>query len=103
MLEIKTNTNTMENAKLLAKIIVNGELAAAVNIIPIESVYFYQGKMHQSSEFTLIIKSSEALFTKIEELIKEHHSYALPAIYAVTMSYISAEYNDWLDSVGAKS
>jgi periplasmic divalent cation tolerance protein len=58
-----------ESAKQTAKLLVDRRLAACVQMFPIESVYFWQGKVCEENETVLHIKTKTVLFEEITALI----------------------------------
>jgi len=85
-----------ESAKRIAKLLVDRHLAACVQMLPVESVYSWQGEVCGENEITLHIKSKTALFEKIASLIRENHSYELPEIIQVPITGGSADYLKWI-------
>ena len=72
-------------------------LAACVNRIPgVRSVYRWQGKVEQSAEELLIIKTRKELFTTLEKRVRELHSYAVPEVIALPIINGSESYLRWL-------
>jgi periplasmic divalent cation tolerance protein len=81
----------------LARALVEEQLAACVNrIAPIQSVYRWQGKVEQSEEQLLIIKTVKSLFTALEKRVRELHSYSVPEIIALPIIEGSDDYLQWL-------
>src|SRR4030065_1901821 len=67
-----------EEGARLARALVEERLAACVNRIrPVQSVYRWQGKVEQSEEELLIIKTSERLFERLKKRVEEPHSYSV--------------------------
>ena len=61
----------LEEARGLARLILEKRLAACVNIVPgIESHYWWQGKLETSGEVLLLIKSSAEQFEALAEIIR---------------------------------
>ena len=57
-----TTAGSREEAEKIANALVHRELAACVNILgPIASVYRWKGKIEFSSEFLLVIKTTEVV------------------------------------------
>ncbi len=50
----------------------------------VDSFYRWQAKIHDHNEYTLTVKTIEAYFSKIEELIKREHTYDIPQIICST-------------------
>ena len=81
----------------LARSLVEERLAACVNrAAPIQSVYRWQGKVEQSEEELLIIKTRKSLFAALETRIRELHSYSVPEIIALPIVDGSEGYLRWL-------
>jgi periplasmic divalent cation tolerance protein len=95
--------SSVEEARTLAKGILEERLAACVNILPgIESHYWWQGKIDTASEVTLLIKSSAEQFEALAGFVRKHHSYECPEIVAVAAHEISPAYRSWWDEAMMK-
>jgi periplasmic divalent cation tolerance protein len=71
-------------------------LAACVNAIPgIASTYRWEGRVQETREVLLLIKSSSAAYGRLEARIHELHPYELPEVVAVA---IVAAYLSWLNA-----
>ena len=81
---VLTTTSTEENAKLIAKTLVEEKLAACVNITTIKSYYIWDNKLNEDNEFLLIIKTAKEKYESVEKRIKELHIYQLPEIITQT-------------------
>lgn len=91
--------NSDEIATLIAETLVSQKLAACVNIVNgIESVYQWQGKIARDTEKLLIIKTRQALFSQLEQMIRELHDYELPEIIAVPIKIGEENYLNWIQS-----
>lgn len=81
----------------MARALVEERLAACVNrIAPVQSVYRWQGKVEQSEEELLIVKTRKTLFAALESRVRELHSYSVPEIIAVPIVDGSEGYLRWL-------
>lgn len=84
-------------AQQLASMLVRERLAACVNIVPsIQSVYEWQGKVEQSSECLLVIKSTETAYPSLQTRLHEAHPYDTPEIIALDISAGLPAYLNWL-------
>ncbi len=87
-----------EIAERLAKMLVEQKLAACVNINDsIQSVYRWQGKIQQDREALLMIKTSEQLWSRLEQELIRHHPYEVPEIIATPISAGSEHYLSWVE------
>ncbi len=81
----------------LARALVDERLAACVNrIATMQSVYRWEGKLEQSEEQLLIIKTQKRLFAALEKRVRELHSYSVPEIVALPIIEGSQDYLRWL-------
>jgi periplasmic divalent cation tolerance protein len=92
-----------KEALTMAKTLIEENLAACVNFLPISSVYRWQGKICQSSEWQLIIKTDLTLFSVLANRIKELHSYETPEIIALPIINASQPYLNWMEENIIKS
>lgn len=94
---VLTTAGSLEEARKIARALVEDKLAACVNIVPhIESVYRWQGNVETADEWLLIVKTTAAAFERVRDAIKELHSYDLPECVCLVMEDGSEEYLQWL-------
>ncbi len=92
---------TAKDKKQAAKI-ANGllvdKLIACANIIPgVHSIFSWQGKIDQSKEVLVVLKTKALLFKKVEAKVKSLHSYQVPEIIALPITMGSADYLKWIE------
>jgi periplasmic divalent cation tolerance protein len=81
----------------LARTLVEERLAACVNRLPgIHSTYRWEGKLEQSAEDLLVIKTRQGLFAALEKRVRELHSYKVPEVIALPVIAGSQPYLQWL-------
>ena len=74
-------------------------LAACVQILgPIESHYWWKGKIEQSPEWLCLIKTIRGKYPAVEATIRANHSYEVPEIVACPIELGSEPYLEWLRS-----
>jgi periplasmic divalent cation tolerance protein len=96
-----TTTPSREEAQSIARLLIAEKLAACVQLLPIESFYFWQGKTQNEAEILLLIKTRAALFDAATARIKQIHSYTVPEIVALPFSTGLQGYFDWIGQVTA--
>jgi periplasmic divalent cation tolerance protein len=94
---VLSTAGSQDEARKLAQHLVEHQLAACVNIIPhIESIYRWQGKMESSTEWLLLIKTTQDKFSAVRDAIGQLHSYDVPECIALVIEDGSAAYLDWI-------
>jgi periplasmic divalent cation tolerance protein len=98
---ILTTAGSEEEARKLAKHLVENRLAACVNIVPrVTSIYRWQGKVEEANEWLLVVKTVENAFASVLAAIGKVHSYELPECISLPIENGSANYLQWIaDSV----
>ncbi|MBU2635343.1 divalent-cation tolerance protein CutA [Patescibacteria group bacterium] len=86
---------TKKEAKKIAKHLLKKRLIACANIFPINSLYWWEGKIADENEFVLIAKTIEANFEKVKKEVEKIHSYKTPCIIKIPVSS-NKKYFDWL-------
>ena len=87
-----------EEAEKLARHLLEARLAACVNVImQIQSFYWWQGKIEDSQEWLLVIKTARDLFDKVRAVLETAHSYELPEVLALPIVDGAPNYLAWLD------
>jgi periplasmic divalent cation tolerance protein len=95
---VLTTTASLEEARKVARALLESRLTACVNIIPkIESVYRWEGKVEEAQEYLLLIKTTAEAFPAVQEKILELHSYDVPECIAISVDEGSEAYLKWID------
>jgi periplasmic divalent cation tolerance protein len=86
-----------EEALKIANALVEGNLAACVNIVsPIRSIYRWEGKVWDEKEWLLIVKTQAHRFEALEKKVKSLHSYSVPEIVSLPITEGSSSYLNWI-------
>ena len=90
----------LTEARKIAKSTVEKRLAACVNILtyPVESIYTWEGKLEDSSEYLLLIKTTAEKLPDLEREVQALHSYDTPEFLALPVSSGAQKYLAWLGS-----
>lgn len=93
---ISTTIDTQKAAQKLASDIVKHKLGACVHIHPVTSIYTWNDKMYEESEYKLEIKTTARLSRKCQDFIIGVHTYDLPEIIETQITDGSSEYLRWI-------
>lgn len=96
ILTVTTTVGTVEDAKRLARAVVEQRLAACVQVEPITaSFYRWEGQLCEEPEVRLAIKTLPRVKDALERLFAQAHPYELPQ-FLCTTEQGSAAYADWV-------
>lgn len=84
-----------EEARKIGKLLVEKKLAACANYFPIKSIFRWKGKLEETGEILLLVKTTRENCGKVEEEVKKMHSYEIPCIMKIDVES-SKEYADWV-------
>lgn len=94
---VLTTAGSEEEARKIARHLVESQIAACVNIIPrISSIYRWQGRVEEACEWLLVVKTTAAGFEKVRRAISESHSYELPECISLIIDDGSQNYLLWI-------
>ena len=92
-----TTTSTEREAKHLASLFVRENVAACVQIISrIQSIYKWQGEIHDEQEYLLLIKTEDKRIKDLKKLIEKNHSYEVPEFIVLPIIDGSDTYFKWM-------
>lgn len=95
---IQSTTANEDEAKKLAKHLVEKKLIACCTIIPkVTSIYTWEGEITEGNEALMIMKTKTGLYSRVEEEIKKLHGYEIPEILCLNINTGSKEYLNWID------
>jgi periplasmic divalent cation tolerance protein len=93
---VQTTCSSKQEAKIIAKALIEKKLAACVQMYEIESFYNWDDKLCNDFETLLNIKTIKDNFEKIKSKILELHSYDLPEIIQLDITNTSEEYLNFI-------
>ena len=100
---VLTTIGAEDDARSLARLLVENRLAACVNILPaVTSIYRWEGKVTEDGEQLLVIKTAAERVDALRDALLANHPYDVPELVVVAIESMSNEYGAWLmGSVGA--
>jgi len=93
---IMTAANREEAVKIVRSLLEERLIACANIVGPIFSIFWWEGKIEEASEFLVFMKSHENHFERLSERVKEIHSYEVPEIIALPIIKGLPSYLKWL-------
>ena len=94
---IMSTTPNKDVARTIASALVEKRLAACINIVDnVESVYHWQGEVHNDHECLMIIKTQQGLVEQAYETLVDLHPYDEPEWVVQHIDAGSETYLDWI-------
>jgi periplasmic divalent cation tolerance protein len=94
---VMTNLPDADAATRLTRAALEARAAACVNrLAPVESEYWWQGKIERAQEWPLLIKTTRARYAALEAIIREQHPYDVPEVIAWPLVAGLAPYLAWV-------
>jgi periplasmic divalent cation tolerance protein len=93
---VYTTVAKREDARRIARAVVEGGLVACAQIEEIESWYVWQGEVVNEPELRIAMKTVARRYAEVERAVLSMHPYALPAIHAVSVDAVHAPYAEWV-------
>jgi periplasmic divalent cation tolerance protein len=92
---VLSTCSSREEAKRIARGLVEERLAACVNIVDgVASIYQWHGKVEENDEVMLVVKSRR---DRLQERLAGMHSYEVPEAIAIPVVDGLPAYLEWLD------
>ncbi len=94
---IHTTTDTKENADAISSHLLKKKLIACAQRTTTQSAYRWQGKIIESDEILLQMKTKSSLFDHIKKEIKSLHTYDVPEIIMIPLLDANDFYLQWIE------
>ena len=84
-----------ERAEALARVLLERRLVACVSLLPVRSLYRWQGSLEAGEEVKLLLKTTPCQLEGLRQAVLERHSYQIPEWIVLSGSSTGA-YGLWL-------
>ena len=88
----------LEEAKELCKKLLDAKLIACANYFPIESQYWWKGKIEESSEIVSLVKTKKENWEKLKQEVTKLHPYKTPCVIKLEAD-ATEDYEKWIKEV----
>ncbi|MBW2988032.1 divalent-cation tolerance protein CutA [Candidatus Woesearchaeota archaeon] len=87
---------SQEEAKRVAKHLLDKRIIACANIFKIKSMYWWEGKIEEGDEWVVIAKTTQQRIEQLEAEVKAIHPYKIPCIIRIKAD-ANQDYLGWLE------
>ena len=96
---VYVTTENIAQASQIGRILIEDRLAACVNIIDrMKSIYWWNGKIEESDEAILIVKTQSSLVGSVIKRIGELHHADTPCAIELAVNQGNQDFLDWVKS-----
>ncbi len=95
---VMTTVADAEQAKALARAVIEARLAACAQTFPISSCYRWDSKIVEDGEQMILFKTLADRYSALEAFLLERHPYDTPEVVRLPADGVSGKYRDWLVS-----
>ena len=87
-----------KNIKEIANQLIKARLASCINLIPnILSIFNWDGKITNSNEVAMCIKTHEKHIEEIKKIVKKLHEYSTPEFIVLDLRIVDKQFDDWYE------
>lgn len=89
----------VEEARKIVKELLEHQWIACANLVPVESLYVWEGKMETGKEVKVFIKTFDHCFEKVKGWIQKKCSYEVPEISKIYLDGGNPSYFQWMEKI----
>jgi periplasmic divalent cation tolerance protein len=94
---VLVTTKDRRQAQQIARKLLEEKFVACANIIEdVQSFFWWDGKIDESNETLLILKTKRSLFAQLAKAVKKYHTYDVPEIIALRIAKGYNPYLQWI-------
>ncbi len=95
--DIYITAKDLDEAKRIARTVIEEKLGACANIFPITSIYRWHGNVEEEGEYALFIKTKTELVDRLTSRVRDLHSYETPCIVSFNIDAGDQSYLSWIE------
>ncbi|MFQ6046155.1 MAG: divalent-cation tolerance protein CutA [Gemmatimonadales bacterium] len=94
-----TTLPSVDEGRRFVRGLVEDRVAACGTVLPgATSVYWWQGKIEETSEVQVVLKTRRERWTELERAVQERHPYDVPELLAMPVEAGLSAYLDWINA-----
>ncbi|MBW4709772.1 divalent-cation tolerance protein CutA [Roseobacter sp. YSTF-M11] len=97
IIDILVNCPSADTADAISAALIEQRLVACTNrYAPVQSAYFWKGRIEQEEEHPLLLKTRAELAQTVEDALRKLHPYEVPPIIRINLDGANADYIQWV-------
>lgn len=85
-------------ARSLARALLEKRLVACANLLPVTSLYHWEGKLEEAAEVAMLLKTRRSLVPQVVEAVGKLHPYEVPCVVGFELGAGNPDYYTWIDA-----
>lgn len=85
-------------ARTLARALLERRLVACANLVPVTSLYHWEGKVEEAREVAMFLKTRRALVREVIQTVESLHPYEVPCAVGFELGEGATEYLAWVQA-----
>ena len=95
---VLTTAESQQEAERIAGALVSRRLVACATLVPrVTSIYWWEGKVTQSDEVLVVMKTRRSRANEVIAQVEGLHSYEVPEVLVLPVDGGSERYLNWID------
>lgn len=94
--EVIITASDAEWLRQFSKRLVEDRLCAAAHLVPIRTVYWWKGRVHDTTESRIALHTRSSLVSEIVARTNREHPYEVPCVAATPIMDGNSEYIAWI-------
>ena len=86
-----------KEADTISDTLLDQKLVACAKRLPIESAFWWEGKIDSASEVLVMYETIDEKFDEIEKIVSEMHSYEVPMLFSIQVSKTTNAVEKWIE------
>lgn len=95
-IELLLTCEDRAEADKIAQVLLEKRLIACAKFLPVDSCYWWEGKITDDKEILLLMESVASNFDRVEAEVAKLHSYDTFVLQALPITHVSTKATTWL-------
>ena len=87
-----------ETARRIARMLLEARLVACANLLPVTSMYAWEGRIEEAREVAMFLKTRRALVPDVVRAVKDAHPYEVPCVVGFELGEGEPAYDAWVEA-----
>lgn len=86
-----------DTARRIARVLIERRLVACANLLPIESLYRWEGRVMEEAEVAMLLKTRRERVPDVARAVAELHPHQVPCVVGLEIGDAHEAYRAWVE------